>query len=230
MIADVTDAFTALGSRPDVRAIVLRGNGKAFSGGADIAWMRAGLDLSREENVADAARLADMFGAINTAPAPVVGRVHGASLGAGMGLMAVCDLVVAARDCIFGFTEVKLGIIPAVISPYVLAKIGESWARALFLTGERFDADVACQIGLAHWIANAEELDAVVEQKIGEVVSSGPQAVREAKQLIPGVLTRPPSERREYTAERIATVRASDEGQAGLRAFLDKLPAPWREL
>jgi methylglutaconyl-CoA hydratase len=191
--------------------------------------MRAGLDLSREENVADAARLSDMFEAINAAPAPVVGRVHGASLGAGMGLMAVCDIVVAARDCVFGFTEVKLGIIPAVISPYVLAKIGESWASALFVTGERFGTEVARQIGLAHWIADPEELDAAVEQKIDEIAASGPQAVREAKRLIPGVLTRPQSERRDYTAERIASVRASDEGQAGLRAFLDKRPAPWRE-
>jgi len=149
--------------------------------------------------------------------------------GAGMGLMAVCDIVVAAQDCVFGFTEVKLGIIPAVISPYVLAKIGESWARALFLTGERFGAEVARQIGLAHWIADAEGLDAMVEQKVGEITSSGPQAVREAKQLIQGVLTRPPGERRDYTVERIATVRASDEGQAGLRAFLDKRPASWRE-
>jgi methylglutaconyl-CoA hydratase len=229
MIAEVTDAFSTIAAHQDVRVVVLRGNGPSFSAGADVSWMRAGLDLSREENLADAARLSDMFETINAAPIPVVGKVHGAALGAGMGLMAVCDIVVAARDAVFGFTEVKLGIIPAVISPYAIAKIGEGWARALFVTGERFDAELARQIGLAHWIADADGLDAAVDEKIDEILSAGPRAVREAKLLVQGVLTRPRHERRAYTAERIASVRTSSEGQAGLRAFLDKRPAPWRE-
>ncbi len=228
MIGELTALFKGLRDRSDVRVVVLRGNGRSFSAGADIQWMRDSLDFSRDENVADAARMSDMFQAINSLPKPVVARVHGAALGGGMGLIAVCDVVVAAEDTIFGFTEAKLGIIPAVISPFVTPKIGESWARALYLTAERFHADVARQIGLVHWVVAGQRLDGFVQQKVDELLGSGPEAVREAKALVRDVLGYDPSRARGLTAERIARLRTSPEGQEGLRAFLEKRQPGWR--
>lgn len=229
MIGEITDLFTSLRDRTDVRVVVLRGNGKSFSAGADIQWMRDSLEFGRDENVADAGRLSDMFQAINSLPQPVIARVHGAALGGGMGLIAVCDVVVATEDTIFGFTEAKLGITPSVISRFVVPKIGESWARALFPTAERFHADVAQRMGLVHWVVVGEALDGLVRQKVDEVLSSGPQAVREAKALVPDVLCCDPGEVRDLTAERIARLRTSPEGQEGLRAFLEKRPPGWRK-
>lgn len=229
MIAELTALFGSLRDRADVRVVVLRGNGKSFSAGADIGWMRDSLDFSQEENVRDAERMSDMFHAINSLPKPVVARVHGAALGGGMGLIAVCDVVIAADDTIFGFTEAKLGIIPAVISPFVVPKIGESWARALFLTAERFPADAARQIGLVHWVVATEVLDGLVRQKVEDVLSSGPEAVREAKLLVDDVLACDPAQLRNLTARRIARLRTSTEGQEGLRAFLEKREAGWRD-
>ena len=229
MIAEITDAFTQLRLRSRTRAVILRGHGRSFSAGADVTWMRASLEFSRQENLEDARRMSAMYAAIDALPAPVIARVQGAALGGGMGLLAVCDIVIAARDCRFGFTETKLGIIPAVISPFVLPKLGESWARALFLTGERFGPELARQIGLVHWIAEPEELDALVAEKVEELLSSGPEAVRAAKELIWGVLSREAGARREYTAQRIAEIRTSPGGQEGLRAFLEKRKPAWRE-
>lgn len=230
MIAEVTEAFSQLPARSQTGVVVLRGNGSSFSAGADVNWMRASLEFSREENLEDARRMSAMFAAINSLPRPVIARVQGAALGGGMGLLAVCDIVVAAQDCHFGFTETKLGIIPAVISPFVLPKLGESWARALFLTGEQFGPELARHIGLVHWIADSSELDSVVESRVRELLSSGPEAVQAAKELVAGVLSRPQiGERREYTAQRIAEVRTSAGGQEGLRAFLEKRKPAWRE-
>lgn len=228
MIAELTDAFRLLGEERAVRAVILRGAGKHFSAGADIQWMRSSLDFSAEENIADALRMSDMFDAINATPQPVVARVQGAALGGGMGLVAACDVVVAEHDAVFGFTETKLGIIPAVISGYVLPKIGSSWARALFLTGERFDGDTAQRIGLVHWLAAPDQLDSVVDQKVTELLTSGPQAARAAKALIRDVMSMGRDEVRSYTAHRIAALRTSEEGQEGLRAFLDKRSPAWK--
>lgn len=227
MIGELTELFESLRDRTDVRVVVLRGNGKSFSAGADIHWMRDSLDFSREDNVKDARRMSDMFQAINWLPKPVVARVHGAALGGGMGLIAVCDVVVAADDTIFGFTEAKLGIIPAVISRFVVPKIGESWARALYLTAERFHADVARQMGLVHWIVAGAGLDGMVQQKVDELLSSGPEAVHEAKALVDDVLSCDAGRARDLTAERIARLRTSPEGQEGLRAFLEKRQPGW---
>ncbi len=227
MVTELTEAFTELASS-QVRSVVLRGNGPAFSAGADVNWMRASLDFPPQENLADALQMSDMFHAIDSLPKPVVGRVHGAALGGGMGLMAVCDIVVAAEGTVFGFTEAKLGIIPAVISRFVLPKIGESWARALYLTAERFGPELARQIGLVHWVTSVEELDTVVEQKIAELQSSGPEAVKEAKMLISIAMQLDRAELRDYTAERIAALRSGPEGQEGLRAFLEKRKPAWR--
>jgi methylglutaconyl-CoA hydratase len=227
MIGELTDTFSSLGRRDDVRAIVLRGNGASFSAGADVEWMRASLDFTAEENRADALRMSDMFAAITGVPQPVIACVHGAALGGGMGLIAVCDIVVAAAGTIFGFTETRLGIAPAVISRFVLPKIGETWARALYLTGERFDAEVARRTGLVHWIVPDDQLDIAVDRKVSELLRSGPLATRAAKQLIADLLALDDDRRRLHTAELIAALRTSPEGQEGLRAFLEKRPPDW---
>lgn len=225
LIAALTGAFEELGSDESVRAVVLSGEGKVFCGGADISWMRASLDLSYDQNVADAKAMSDMFRAIDRCPKPVIGKIHGAALGGGAGLAAVCDIVVTSADAIFGFTEVKLGIIPAVISPFVLAKIGLSNARALFLTGERFDAKRALHIGLVHEVVVADTLDVCIERITNEIASAGPQAVAAAKALVPRVTAATYDESRDLTAGAIARQRTSPEGQEGLRAFLERRKA-----
>ena len=227
LIAELTRAFEDLAGDESVRAVVLSGNGKVFCGGADISWMRASLDLSYDRNVADAQAMSDMFRAIDRCPKPVIGRIHGAALGGGAGLAAVCDTVIASADAVFGFTEVKLGIIPAVISPFVLAKIGVSHARALFLSGERFDAKRAHHIGLVHEVVVADTLDVCIERVVNEILSAGPEAVAAAKALVPKVREASYDESRDITAEAIAKQRTSPEGQEGLRAFLERRKASW---
>jgi methylglutaconyl-CoA hydratase len=228
MIEELTLAFDTLRERDEVRVIVLAGSGSTFCAGADVNWMRAGLESSRADNVVDASRMSAMFAAIEGSPQPVIARVHGACVGGGMGLLAVCDCVVAADDVVFGFTETKLGIIPAVISAFVLPKIGESWARALFPTGEQFGADLAQRIGLVHWVVALDELDSTVNAKLRELRDAGPTAVREAKRLVFDSRGLSREERRELTVERIAGIRAAPEGQEGLRAFLEKRLPSWR--
>ena len=210
LIADLTAAFADIG---DARAVVLAGEGETFCAGADIDWQRSAIDLTFEENVDDALRLYKMCEAIDRCPAPVVARVQGYALGGGSGLAACADVAVAATDATFGFTEVKLGIVPAVISPFVLPKIGQH-ARRYFLTGERFDAQTALRIGLVHEVT--EELDTTVQCIVDELLSSGPNAVREAKQLI---RERPDGYE---TANIAARMRTSEEGQERLRAFLER--------
>jgi methylglutaconyl-CoA hydratase len=227
MIAELTDAFNTLAAHADVRAIVLSGHGKTFSAGADVNWMRSSLELTPDQNVADAERLSDMFATIDSVPQPLVGRVHGAALGGGMGLIACCDVVVAAEGTTFGFTEAKLGIIPAVISRFVLPKVGTSWARALYLTAERFDTDVARHILLVHWVVPEAELNDTVAHKVQEILSSGPGAVKEAKTLVATARGLTPEEMRSLTARRIAKLRASPEGQEGLRSFVEKRQPSW---
>src|SRR5690348_748083 len=196
----------------DARVVVLSGDGPSFSAGADVDWMRSSVDLSYDENVADALRLRGMLEAIDSCPAPVVARVQGHALGGGCGLVACCDIVVAEPTTQFAFSEVKLGIVPAVISPFALAKIGPSPARRYFVTGERFSADVALRIGLIHEVA--DDVNAAVERVVGELLSAAPSAARAAKELARAPLSA------EETAQRIAAHRTSAEGQEGLRAFL----------
>jgi methylglutaconyl-CoA hydratase len=210
LIADLTEAFADVG---DARAVVLAGDGETFCAGADIDWQRSAIDLSFEENVEDALKLYRMCEAIDRCPAPVVARIQGYALGGGSGLAACADIAIAATDATFGFTEVKLGIIPAVISPFVLPKIG-AHARRYFLTGERFDAQTALRIGLVHEVA--EDLDAAVHTIVDQLLSSGPNAVREAKQLI---RQRPGGQE---TADIAARLRTSEEGQTRLRAFFER--------
>ena len=215
LIAELTEAFSDVG---DARAVVLAGEGETFCAGADVEWQRSSIDLSYDENVEDAARLAAMMSAVDGCPAPVVARVQGYALGGGSGLVACADVAVASTDAVFGFSEVKLGIIPAVISPFVLAKIGSA-ARRYFLTGERFDADTALRIGLVHDVT--PNLDEAVERIVGALLTSGPEAVRAAKAL---VREQPPAEELPHVAARR---RTSAEGQEGLRAFLEKRQPKW---
>jgi methylglutaconyl-CoA hydratase len=217
LIAEVTEAFTDVA---DARAVVLAGEGESFCAGADVEWQRSSIDLTYEQNVEDALHLFRMCETIDRCPAPVVVQVHGYALGGGSGLVACADVAVAAEDALFGFTEVRLGIIPAVISPFVLAKIGPGAARRWFLTGERFGAEVALRIGLVHEVAPdpAESVATIVDA----ILAGGPEAVREAKRL---VRERPAGPE---AADIAAARRTSEEGQAGLRAFLEKRTPPWR--
>ncbi len=217
LIRELTEAFGDVG---DARVVVLAGEGESFCAGADIEWQRAAIDLSYDENVEDALRLYRMLEAIDTCPAPVVARIQGYCLGGGCGLAAAVDVALAGEDATFGFSEVKLGIVPAVISPFVLPRIGSGPARRYFLTGERFDAGTAFRLGLVHEVAS--DLDGAVESLVAELLTSGPEAVRAAKRVI---RDRPGGEQAAHVA---AGLRAGEEGQAGLRAFLDKRPAPWR--
>jgi methylglutaconyl-CoA hydratase len=216
LIAELADAFRDVG---DARAVLVEGEGPSFCAGADVEWQRAAIDLSYDENVEDAMRLYRMLETVDSCPAPVVCCVQGFALGGGSGLVACADVAIAAPDAVFGFTEVRLGIVPAVISPFVLRKIGEA-ARRYFVTGERFDATTALRIGLVSEVA--ENLRERAESVIGEVVVGGPIAVREAKRL---VRERPTGV---DTAHIAAERRASEEGQDGLRAFLERREPAWR--
>jgi len=215
LIADLTAAFADVG---DARAVLLEGEGPSFCAGADVEWQRASVDLSYDENVEDAMRLYRMLEAIDACPAPVVCCVHGFALGGGSGLVACADIAIAWPDAVFGFTEVRLGIIPAVISPFVLAKIGSS-ARRYFVTGERFDAETALRIGLVSEVA--EDAGERAEGIVGDILAGGPIATREAKRL---VLDRPAGDE---TARIAATRRSSAEGQDGLRSFLERRSPGW---
>ena len=217
LIAELAGAFVDVGR---ARAVVLAGEGRSFCAGADIDWMRSSVGLSFDENVADANAMRLMFEAIDRCPAPVVARVQGHALGGGAGLVAAADIAISARDAVYAFSEVKLGIIPAVISPFALAKIGGGHARRYFVTGERFDAETALRIGLVSELA--DDLDAAVDRVVAELLSAGPKAARWAKRL---VAERPDGAE---TARWIAERRTSEEGQEGLRSFIEKRAASWR--
>ena len=215
LIRELHEAFSDVG---DARVVVLAGDGPSFCAGADVEWQRASIELSYEENVEDALRLYRMLEAIDSCPAPVVGRIHGYALGGGSGVAACLDVGLASEDAVFGFSEVKLGIIPAVISPFVLPRIGAA-ARRYFLTGERFDAQTALRIGLVSEVTG--DLDGAVERVVGELLTSGPEAAREAKTL---VRERPGAQE---TARIAARLRSGAEGQEGLRAFLERRKPTW---
>jgi len=229
LIASLAAAFRDLGARVDLRAVVLRGNGPSFSAGADVNWMRSSLNWPHEQNIADATALAHLFETINTCPLAVVGRIHGAAMGGGVGLVACCDIAIAAEDTRFAFSEVKLGLVPATISPYVIAKIGQTHARALFVTGERFDAARALAMGLVHRVVSADMLDAAVVATLKQLRSSGPRAIRAAKELALTVGDMPSDAVTSMTVETIASIRVTPEAQEGVRAFLEKRHATWVE-
>lgn len=222
LIKDLQAAFSELSTDTQLQAVILTGDGPSFSAGADLNMMQAAATFTQEQNLDDALHMADLFDTINTFPCPVVARVNGAAMGGGLGLLAVCDIVIAVERARLAFSEVKLGIAPAVISPYVVRKIGETHARVLFVTGERFSAARAREIGLVHIVTTPEELDAVVEKTVLELLSSGPKAIRACKALALNVGHMDHGAARKYTAETIATLRVSAEAQERLRAFLEQ--------
>jgi methylglutaconyl-CoA hydratase len=225
VIAELTEVF---GTPPAAtRAIVLRGEGAAFCAGADINWMKRSASFTEAENARDAGTMRAMFRAIDECPCPVIGRVHGVALGGGMGLVAACDIVVAADDTKFGFTEARLGIVPAVISPFALRKIGVPHARRYFLTGEIFGAAVAHAIGLVHEVVTAGQLDEVVDPITKAILQCGPNAVGTAKKLIREVAAMGLDNAGDFTVATIAKTRVSAEGQEGLGAFLEKRKPGW---
>jgi methylglutaconyl-CoA hydratase len=225
LIAAITSAVHGLGE--DTRVLVLRGEGKVFCAGADLNWMRSMAAYTREENVADSTRLRQMFEAIESCPVPVVARVHGACMAGATGLVACSDVAVAEQGCVFAFTETRLGLVPAVISPWVVRKVGYSFARAFFLSAERFDADRAYEAGLVHYVVPSDELDAKVDEIVDGFLKCGPRALRETRKLLDEVHGHRPDEVREITVRAIADARVSDEGQEGVAAFFDKRPPGW---
>jgi methylglutaconyl-CoA hydratase len=230
LIADLRSAFASLSREgtTELRAVVLAGAGPSFCAGADVAWMRAAMALDVEGNEQDAMAMADMFEAIDSCPVPVIARVQGAALGGGMGLCAVSDLVVAESGAKFGFTETRLGILPAVISPFVIAKIGETHARALFPGGRRFDAVRAQRIGLVHEVVEGiAGLDQAVDTAVGDILAAGPTAARAAKAIVREVRGVGHGAAKWHTARVIARQRRSDEAQEGFRAFTEKRPPSW---
>ena len=222
--------FRDLAKRDDVRVVVLSGKGDTFSAGGDLEWMRRAAGWSREENLADASAFQHAFEAIDRCPKPVVARVHGAALGGGAGLVAVCDIALAAAGTVLGFPEVRLGLVPGVISPYVVRKIGVGQARRLFLTGERFDASVAERIGLVHGVVPLEQLDAEVDAVVGHLLAGAPGGQGGAKALLRALaaLGDPCApEGLRVAREAIAQARASSDGREGIAAFLEKRKPRW---
>ncbi|MCH7472886.1 enoyl-CoA hydratase/isomerase family protein [bacterium] len=228
LIAELTDCLSSVGQQEGVRVVVLGGRGKMFSAGGDLAWMRGMVDYSAEENLADARRLTDMLRATSACPCPVVCRVQGGAMGGGMGIMACCDSVICTTEAVFALSEVRVGLSPATITPYVAAKIGYSHIRDLALSGERFDAQRALSIGLVHQVVPETELDAAVEAKVSELLKAGPEAAAATKALLRDVAGAISPEDEERGAQLIAGLRVSREGQEGLSAFVQKRKPDWR--
>ncbi|MBI2061404.1 MAG: enoyl-CoA hydratase/isomerase family protein [Nitrospirae bacterium] len=228
LITDLARAFTEIAKDETVRVVVLRSEGNVFCAGADLNWMKECAGYSFEQNREDARRVAQMFRIINECPHPVIGRVQGAAYGGGAGVVAVCDIVVASTEATFGFTEVKVGLIPAVVSPFVIRKIGEGNARRFFLTGEILPADAALFIGLVHHVTDAANLDGEIRRLTELLLKNSPQAVRDIKKLVRAESGLGLDQALPLCADAIAKIRVSPEGQEGLRAFLEKRAPLWK--
>lgn len=228
IIGLLTRAFTELASNGNVRAMILTGNGKSFSAGGDLAWMKRMATYSYDENLADAQALALMLKTLNALPFPTIAKVSGAAFGGAVGLISCCDIAIGASNAAFSLSEVKIGLLPATISPYVIAAIGGRAARRYFLTAERFDANAALQLGLLSECVELEALDEKVAQVVTSILGNSPKAIQASKILIFNVAGKELNQRLiDYTCDEIATIRASQEGQEGLQAFLEKRPASW---
>lgn len=228
LIAELTKCLTDLENNKNVRLLILTGEGKSFCAGADLNWMKRMKDYSHEENVADSQKLAELFTVLNNFSRPTIGKINGSALGGGAGLVACCDYVVAVESAIIAFTEVRLGLLPAVISPFVIAKIGESHARATFLSGAKINMSRAFVMGLVHAVTTTELLDAEIEKTVGEFLLAGPQAAVTAKKLVSTVVRFDSIEdARDYTCKMISKARVSEEGQEGMSALLEKRKASW---
>ncbi|HVP06507.1 MAG TPA: enoyl-CoA hydratase-related protein [Candidatus Acidoferrum sp.] len=227
VITEMAELFGSIDKDDEIRVVVLTGAGKSFCAGADLNWMRSVIHQSFEQNLSEANALADLFYQIYTFKRPVIGKINGAAIGGGTGFVAVCDIAVAAKSAKFSFSEVKIGVVPACIGPYVIRKIGEGKARELFITGERMDSNRAFQVGLVNRVVDDDQLDSEVTSMVQSILSSGPEAVGMAKKLVSEVPLMTPSQFKPYTAEMIARLRISDEGQEGMDAFLNKRPPRW---
>ncbi len=227
-IMELTDIFHGICEDPGVRAAVLTGEGDVFSAGADLNWMKRMAGFSMAENVEDSNRMAMMFESISTCSKPVVGVINGPAIGGGLGLVSVCDISISRSDAYFMFSEVKLGLIPAVISPYVIRRIGPIKAKELFLTGERFDAYEAHRIGLVDYVCDPDDVQDLLFKKLKLLKSSGPEAMEHVKDLIDVIEYKQEPSIRSYTVKEISTLRSSDEGQEGIEAFLEKRKPVWR--
>lgn len=227
LIAEVTELAAGLAVDDRARVVVLTGRGEVFSAGADLTWMRSMADWDREANLADANQMADMFAALDALPQPLVGRVNGPAIGGGAGLVAVCDVAVATAAATFAFTEVRLGLAPAVISPFVVRKVGRSFARAMFVTGERFDAREALRAGLVHRVVDLADLDTEVAEVVRSCLQGGPVALAVAKRL-PDLASAARAAATTATVGLIADLRVGEEGQEGMRAFFDRRRPAWR--
>ncbi len=229
MIRELGEVFAQLAMRSEIRAVVLTGEGRSFCAGADLNWMRRVKNYSYEDNLRESLDLAEMLYKIYSCPKPTIARVNGAAIGGGTGLVAVCDIAVAARSARFSFSEAKLGLIPACISPYVVKKCGEGKCREFFLTGERLSADKALSAGLVNAVAELEGLDTMIDQYLAQLISSGPEAITTCKELLRKVPQMSYDDVKRYTAEIIAQIRISEEGQEGMAAFLEKRKPKWTE-
>ena len=227
LLNEMSDLFDRLENDDSLRVVVITGAGKSFCAGADLNWMRSVVDQSFEENLTESNNLADLFYKIYSFKRPVIGKINGAAIGGGTGFVAVCDIAIAAESAKFSFSEVKIGVVPACIGPYVIRKLGEGKARELFITGERMTAERACSVGLLNMTVPDEKLDEAVDRLVTSILSSGPNAVKMAKELVSNVPLMTPEQFKPYTAEMIARLRLSDEGQEGMNAFLNKRKPSW---
>ncbi len=227
MIRELSTVFDDIAQNSDIRVVIVTGKGKSFCAGADLNWMRRIKNYSYEDNLKESLDLAEMLCKIYSSSKPTIARVNGAAIGGGTGLVAVCDIAIGATKAKFSFSEVKLGLIPACISPYVLKKCGEGKCREFFLTGERLTAEKACNAGLLNAVVPLEELDAAVDSLVRQLISSGPEAITRCKELLRRVAEMPLDEAKKYTAEVIAQLRISEEGQEGMAAFLEKRKPGW---
>lgn len=229
LMIELTKCFNEFSNDENIRIIVLTGKGKSFCAGADLNWMKSMVKYSMKKNIEDSALLLDLFESIYSCPKPVIGRVNGHAFGGGLGLFAVCDIVIAVPDCKFAFSEVKLGIIPSVISTYVARKISLSNMRRLFLTGERFDSNYAKEIGLVDFVVPENELNKQVDKYAKILLSSGPKAITEVKKLVGTYEKMKITDYKKHTVEKISELRVSDEGQEGINSFLEKRKTNWSE-
>ncbi len=227
LMKELTLIFKELNNDEDVRVIILTGNGKSFCSGADLNWMKSMVSYSKEENIKDSKLLLDLFESIYNCKKPVIGCINGAAFGGGLGLIAACDISISLPDLKFAFSEVKLGLIPAVISTFVVKRIGVANMRRLFITGERFDSNHAKEIGLIDYVAQENEFDSTVKKYVDLIKSSGPNAVKEIKNLTNNYETLDEKNYKKYTVKKIAELRVSDEGQEGVNAFLEKRKPKW---
>ncbi|MCU0645798.1 MAG: enoyl-CoA hydratase/isomerase family protein [bacterium] len=229
MIGELLELYQTIGNMPDVRVAVITGAGKSFCAGADLNWMGGVIKYSYEQNLNESLQLAELFYTMYSLPKPTIAMVNGAAIGGGAGMVAVNDFVIASDQAKFSFSEVKLGLVPACISPYVIRKVGENRSQELFLSGERMDAQKALQFGFANQVVPTEELKAAVDKQIDQLMSSGPNALAICKDLLEKVPQMSLEQAKKYTAEAIAALRVSDEGQEGMQAFFEKRKPKWVE-